>query len=267
MVLQTKKPLHECSRGYYHDEYFSGYSHRTFYECFYGYLRSLCPIAPVFFLIFILVSVSMLAIMPKTACAIELTLDFSDFPKNTADRFKSNFPEIRDKVKKIGKFKNTTGSLFIYHNKENNENKAALILGLDLSIFGVDERRVSRKKLDLRPFIPLFLALDDYIESVRDSSVDKDERRLISKIAMSIMLINEDGDRFEFYAQTDYFMGHREVMISPNFIFEKRKKNVFMIYMKPTEATSQVFVLPKTRDAGGSLNEASLLYDFLLFDY
>ncbi len=261
MVLQTKNSLHECSHGSFY-EYVRGFS----YEYFHGYFRSLCPIAPVFFLIFILASVSV-AIMPKTVCAIELTLDFSDFPKNTADHFRSNFPEIRDKVKKIGKFKNTTGSLFIYHNKENNENKAALILGLDLAIFGVDERRVARKKLDLRSFIPLFLALDDYIESVRDSSVDKAERRLISKIAMSIMLINEDGDRFEFYAQTDYFMGHREVMISPNFIFEKRKKNVFMIHMEPTEAISQVFILPKTRDAEGSLNEASLLYDFLLFDY
>lgn len=221
----------------------------------------------MFFLIFILVSMTVLAIMPKTACAIELTLDFSDFPKKTADRFKSNFPEIKDKIRSIDKFKNTTGSLFIYHNKKNNENKAVLILGLDLSIFGVDERRVSKEKLDLRHFVPLFLALDDYIMSVRDSSDDKDERRLIKKIAMSIMLINENGDRLEFYAETDYFMEHREVIISPNFIFEKRGKNVFIIYMKPTAIISQVFILPPTRDAGGSLNPSSLLYDFLLFDY
>ncbi len=230
-------------------------------------LSTLSPLAAALFLIFIS------GIMSETACAVELSLDFIDIPKKTADLFRAGFPKIKEELEKVKDFRNSTGSLFIYRDSEKDEYKATFMMGLDKSIFDVDERRVSKEKLDLRPFVPLFLALDDYRESVRVSSEDIEERRLISKIVMSIMLINEKGDIFEFYADTDYFMGLREVIISPNFIFEKRErggkkgKKVFAIYMEPTEIVSQVFILPPARDENGALNPVSLLYDFLYFEY
>ncbi|MBN1571728.1 MAG: hypothetical protein JW984_00855 [Deltaproteobacteria bacterium] len=231
------------------------------------FLSTLSPLAAAIFLIF------NSGIMSETAHAVELSLDFIDFPKKTADLFRAGFPEIKKELENINDFRDSTGSLFIYRDSERDEYKATFILGLDLSVFGVDERRISKEKLDLRPFAPLFLALDDYIESVRVSSSDMEERRLISKIVMSIMLINEKGDSFEFYADTDYFMGLREVIISPNFVFEKREegekkgKKVFAIYMEPTEIVSQIFILPPARDENGTLNPVSLLYEFLYFEY
>jgi hypothetical protein len=227
------------------------------------FLNTLSPLAAAIFLI----------LSSGTAAhAVELSLDFIDFPKKTADLFRAGFPEIKKQLEDIKDFRDSTGSLFIYRDSGRDEYRAVFILGLDLSIFGVDQRRISRDKLDLRPFAPLFIALDDYIESVRVSSSDIDERRLISKIVMSVMLVNEKGDRFEFYADTDYFMGLREVIISPNFVFEKRDggkkgKKAFSIYMEPTEIVSQVFILPPARDENGALNPVSLIYDFLYFEY
>lgn len=225
------------------------------------YFIALCHLTAAFFLILIFQAI------PGKAYALDLSLDFNNFPKETADLFRSGFPKFQGEINKIKDFGSKSGSLFIYHDEGKNEYKAAFILGLDLSLFGVDERRVLKEELNLKPFVPLFLALDDYIESVRVSSEDYEERRFISKIAMSVMLINEKGDRFEFYAQTDYFMGIREVIISPNFIFEKRGKKVFMVYMKPTEIVSQVFILPPARNDDGTLNPVSLIYEFFYFDY
>jgi hypothetical protein len=219
------------------------------------------PLAAAFFLILFFEAI------PGKVYAIDLSLDFNDFPKKTADLFRAGFPKLQEELKEIKDFSGKSGSLFIYHDEGKNEYKSAFILGLDLSLFGVDERRVLKNELNLKPFVPLFLALDDYIESVRVSSNDYEERRFISRIAMSVMLINDKGDRFEFYAQTDYFMGIREVIISPNFIYEKKGKKVFMVYMEPTEIVSQVFVLPPARNDDGTLNPVSLVYDFFYFDY
>lgn len=227
------------------------------------FLNTLSPLTAAIFLILS---------SGAAADAVELSLDFIDFPKNTADLFRTGFPDIKEKLEDIKDFRDSTGSLFIYRDSGRDEYKATFILGLDLSLFGVDQRRISREKLDLRPYVPLFLALDDYIESVRVSSDDIEERRLISKIVMSVMLVNEKGDMFEFYADTDYFMGLREVIISPNFIFEKKGgdkkgKKVFSIYMEPTGIVSQVFILPPARDENGALNPVSLLYEFFYFEY
>lgn len=196
--------------------------------------------------------------------ALELSLDFFDFPKETASLFKAKFPVISKEIENI---EEGPVQLFVYYDEEKGIYKATIVLGLDLAVFGVDKRRVISDKLDLSPFTAYFLALDDYLEAIRDASDDASERKLISKMVMSIMLINERGDMFEIYGDTDFFLGVREAIISPNFIFERKSKEVIAVYMEPTEIVSQVFILPPARDEKGGLTPISLIYDFFFFEY
>ncbi len=196
--------------------------------------------------------------------ALDLSLDFFDFPKETASLFKAKFPVIYEGLEDI---EEGPAKLFVYYDKEKGIYKATIVLGLDLAVFGVDKRRISRDKLDLSPFAAYFIAIDDYLEAIRNASDDASEKKLISKMVMSIMLINEKGDVFEIYGDTDFFMGIREAIISPNFIFERKSKEVISVYMEPTEIVSQVFVLPPARDREGNLTQMSLIYDFFFFEY
>lgn len=199
--------------------------------------------------------------------ARELTLGFADFPSEIAQLFRAKFPDLQREFKSLG---GGSAQLFIYHESATGEYKATLIMPLDRSVFGVDERRVTRTKLDLRPFAEDFLALDSYRIEVRKSSPDPDVRAFISRMTMSIMLISFEGDRediFEFYGETDFFMGVREAIISPNFVFVRGGKKPITVYMQPTAVVSQVFTLPPARDDQKRLTEASLIYDFFRFQY
>ena len=203
-------------------------------------------------------------LMSGVSGARELTIGFADFPSDVADLFRAQFPELQKEFKTLG---NGWAQLYIYHDPGTGEYKATLIMKLEPATFGVDERRVTRTKLDLRPFAPYLLALDLYRSEVRKSSPDPDVRAFISRMPMSIMLMNAQGDRFEFYGETDFFMGVREAIISPNFIFERRGRKPITIYMEPTAVVSQVFILPSARDEQKKLTEASLIYDFFYFQY
>jgi hypothetical protein len=196
--------------------------------------------------------------------AREVTLDFADFPSEVAQPFRAKFPDLQREFKTLGA---GWAHLHIYHQTEPDEYKATLIMKLDPATFGVDERRVTRTKLDLRPFAVYFLALDSYRDEVRKSSADPAARAIISRIVMSIMLMNAEGDQFEFYGETDFFMGVREVIISPNFIFERSGRKPITISMEPTAVVSQVFILPPARDEQKKLTGASLIYDFFYFQY
>ncbi len=196
--------------------------------------------------------------------ARELTLDFADFPSEVADLFRAKFPQLQREFKTLG-----TGwaQLYIYHETERDEYKATLIMKIEPATFGVDARRVTRTKLDLRPFAAYFLALDSYRGEVKKSSADPDVRAFISRMTMSIILMNVKGDQFEFYGDTDFFMGVREAIISPNFVFERNGKEPITVYMEPTAVVSQVFILPPARDENKKPTAASLIYDFFSFQY
>jgi hypothetical protein len=196
--------------------------------------------------------------------ARELTLDFADYPSEVADLFRAKFPELQREFKTLGA---GWAELLIYHEATNDEYKATLIMPLEPSTFGVDERRVIRTKLDLRPFAAYFLALDSYRGEVKKSSGDPDVRAFISRMPMSIILMNVKGDRFEFYGETDFFMGVREAIISPNFTFTRGGKKPITVYMEPTAVVSQVFILPPARDENKKPTAASLIYDFFSFQY
>jgi hypothetical protein len=194
----------------------------------------------------------------------ELTLGFFDFPEEVAGLFRAQFPPLQNEFRSLGE---GSAQLFIYHETARDEYKATLIMPLDRAIFGVDERRINRTKLDLRPFAPYFLALDSYRTAVKKSAGDPDVRALVSKMLMSIMLIDVDGNRFEFFGDTDFFMGVREAIISPNFVYERKGRKPITVYMEPTAVVSQVFILPPARDEKRNLTEASLIYDFFYFQY
>jgi hypothetical protein len=86
-------------------------------------------------------------------------------------------------------------------------------------------------------------------------------------MTMSIILMNVKGDQFEFYGDTDFFMGVREAIISPNFVFERNGKEPITVYMEPTAVVSQVFILPPARDENKKPTAVSLIYDFFSFQY
>jgi hypothetical protein len=196
--------------------------------------------------------------------ARDLTLGFMDFPEGVAALFRAQFSRLQGEFKSLG---DGSAQLFIYREATTDEYKVTLILPLERATFGVDERRVTRTKLDLRPFAAYFLALDSYRGEVKKSSADPDVRAFISRMPMSIMLVDSRGDRFEFYGETDFFMGVREAIISPNFIFVRKGNKPITVYMEPTAVVSQVFILPPARDERKKLTEASLIYDFFSFQY
>jgi hypothetical protein len=199
---------------------------------------------------------------PGYAYPRELTLGFFDFPEGVAGLFRAQFPRLQNEFRSLG---DESAQLFIYHETTRDEYKATLIMPLERAVFGVDERRIIRTKLDLRPFAPYFLALDSYRTAVKKTASDPDVRALISKMLMSIMLIDIDGNQFEFFGDTDFFMGVREAIISPNFVFERKGRKPITVYMEPTAVVSQVFILPPARDEKKKLTEASLIYDFFYF--
>jgi hypothetical protein len=204
------------------------------------------------------------SLVPGISAARELTIDFGGIPTGIADHFRSRFPDL------VKEFKRLSGGpvlLFVYHEDEKDEYKLTLIMGLEPSVFGVDERRVIRNRLDLTPFADYFMMLDGFRAAVKDSMTDPDERKLIRQMLMSIMLVNARGDRFEFYGDTDFFMGVKEATISPNFIFVREGKKPITVYMEPTAIVQQVFILPPARDEKRNLTEASLIYDFFSFQY
>jgi hypothetical protein len=204
-----------------------------------------------------------LSLSPGYSYSREVTLSFADFPKDAAGLFRAKFPELQKEFKSLG---NGSAQLFVYHDAANNEYKTTLIMQLTPATFGVYEHRVARTKLDLRPFAPYFLALDTYRNEVRKSSPDLDVRAFISRMLMSIMLIDTRG-KFEFFGDTDFFMGVREAIISPNFVYEPVGKKPISIKMEPTAVVSQVFILPAARDEKRKPTEASLIYDFFSFEY
>ena len=216
------------------------------------------------FLVTFFVFLLFFSVRPGYSYSRELTLDFFDFPKDAAGLFRAKFPELQKEFKSLG---DGSAQLFIYHETVPDEYKATLIMPLERATFGVDERRVIRSKLDLRPFAAYFLALDSFLSEVKKSSSDPDTRAFVSRILMSIMLINTRGDRFEFFGDTDFFMGVREAIISPHFVFERKGNKPITIYMEPTAVVSQVFILPPARDEKKKLTEASLIYDFFYFQY
>jgi len=201
---------------------------------------------------------------PGYSCCTELTLDFVDFPKDVADLFRAQFPPLQREFKSLDA---GWAQLFIYHETAADEYKATLIMPLNPATFGVDEHRVIRTKLDLRPFAAYFLALDSYRNEVKKSSGDPEVRSFISRILMSIILVNAQGDRFEFFGDTDFFIGAREAIISPNFVFERKGRKSITVYMEPTSVVSQVFILPPAKDEAKKLTESSLIYDFFYFQY
>ena len=202
------------------------------------------------------------------AIATDISLDFSDFPEKTAALFKDKFPTLQKDLEKVD---DDTAHLFIIHDPNKKIYKATFILGLDLTIFGVDENRsyrIRKDKLDLSTFAPYFMELDDYIEVVASSSNDIEEKRLIYNMTMSIMLINEKGDVFEFFADTDFYAGAKEVIISPDFIFTKNGSKPFTTHMEPTNnIISQVFILPPAYNEDGKLTPESMIYNFFFFKY
>jgi hypothetical protein len=204
------------------------------------------------------------SLMGGASRAREASLDFYDFPREIAELFRAHLSDFQKELRTLS---GAPVQLFIFYDGAKDEYKATLIMGLEPRVFGVDERRVSRDKLDLRPFATYFLTLDSYRSEVRKSAPDPGQRKIISQILMSVMLVNTRGDRFEFYGDTDFFMGVREAVISPNFIFERKDKKPFTIYMEPTAVVSQVFILPPARDEKRRLTEASLVYDFFSFQY
>lgn len=204
------------------------------------------------------------SIFSEVLCARDLTIGFADFPSDAAALFRAKFPELQREFKALG---SGWAQLHIYHEAAADEYKITLIMPLERETFGVDERRVTRTKLDLRPFAVYFLALDSYRNEVKKASADPEVRSSISRMAMSIMLMNAAGDQFEFYGETDFFMGVREAIISPNFIFTREGKKAITVYMEPTAVVSQVFTLPPARDEQKRLTEASLIYDFFYFEY
>ena len=228
---------------------------------FFGSYRFRVPPAPFIFLVSLFYIFIFFA---PGVWALDLSLDFFDFPKNTASLFRAKLPVISEGLEDI---EEGPAKLFVYYDKNKDIYKATIILGLDLAVFGVDKRRISRDKLDLSLFAAYFLVLDDYLEAVRNASDDTAEKRLVSKMVMSIMLINEKGDVFEIFGDTDFFMGIREAIISPSFIFERKSEKAISVYMEPVEIVSQVFILPPARDREGKLTPMSLIYDFFYFEY
>lgn len=204
------------------------------------------------------------SLTPGISFARELAVDFSDFPKDIADLFRAKFPDLQ---REFARLAGGPVQLFVYHEVSKNDYKLTLIMGLEPAIFGVDERRVTRDKLDLRPFEDYFLMIDGYRIAVKESTRDPEERRLIGQTLMSIMLVNSRGDWFEFYGETDFFLEVKEAIISPNFIFAREGEKLITVKMEPTTDVSQVFVLPPARDEKKRLTEASLIYDFFSFQY
>jgi hypothetical protein len=204
------------------------------------------------------------SLVPGISAARELTIDFGGIPSEVAELFRARFPDL---AKEFERLPGGPVLLFIYHNEETDEYKLTLIMGLEPSVFGVDERRVTRKELNLKPFADYFLILDAFRMAARESTTDPGERRLIKQMLMSIMLVNARGDRFEFYGDTDIFVGGKEATISPNFIFTREGKEPVTVYMEPTAIVQQVFILPAARDEKRNPTKASLIYDFFWFQY
>ncbi len=203
-------------------------------------------------------------LLTGSSAAREVSLDFYDFPKEIAELFRAHLADLQEEFRPLS---GGPVQLFIFYEGTKDEYKASLIMGLEPRVFGVDERRISRDKLDLRPFATYFLALDSYRNEVRKSAADPGQRKIIGQILMSIMLVNTRGEQFEFYGDTDFFMGVREAVISPNFVYERTGKKPITVYMKPTAVVSQVFILPPARDENKKPTEASLIYDFFSFQY
>lgn len=195
---------------------------------------------------------------------MEVQLDFSAFPGETAELFRENFEGLENDLAKLP---GDVGRVLVYKDERLDAYKISLILGLDTSIFGVTSHSVYTDTLDLTYFVPHFIAIQDYLDAVKRSASDVERKRFIGRIIMSIMLINGEGDILEFYAETDFFFGVREAVISPNFSFEKSGRKQVTIYMEPIDIVSQVFILPPARDESGALTPASLIYNFLSFDY
>gem|GEM_PF-2993964 len=198
------------------------------------------------------------------ANALDVQLDFSTFPGETAEIFRKSFGELEDDLAKLP---GDVGRILIYKDERIDAYKISLILGLDPSIFGVTSHSVYTDTLDLTYFVPHFIAMQDYLDAVKRSASDVERKKFIGRIMMSVMLINEEGDILEFYAETDFFFGVREAIISPNFFFEKSGRDPVTVYMEPIDIVSQVFILPPARDESGALTPASLIYNFLSFDY
>jgi len=198
------------------------------------------------------------------ANALEVQLGFSAFPGETAELFRESFGELENDLAKLP---GDVGQILIYKDERIDAYKISLILGLDPSIFGVMSHSVYTDTLDLTYFVPHFIAIQDYLDAVKRSASDVERKRFIGRIMMSIMLINEEGDILEFYAETEFFFGVREAIISPNFSFEKSGRDPVIVYMEPIDIVSQVFILPPVRDESGTLTPASLIYNFLYFEY
>ena len=203
-------------------------------------------------------------IIAVRASALEVQLDFSGFPGETAELFRESFGGLEDDLAHLP---GDVGRILIYRDERLDAYKISLILGLDPSIFGVTSRSVYTDTLDLTSFVPHFIAMQDYLDAVKRSAADVERKRFIGRIMMSIMLINEEGDILEFFAETDFFFGVREAVISPNFSFEKSGREPVTVYMEPVDIVSQVFILPPARDESGALTPASLIYNFLSFEY
>jgi len=198
------------------------------------------------------------------ANALEVQLDFHEFPGETANLFREEFDSLKHEMATLP---GDIGQILIYKDARIDAYKISLILGLDPSIFGVTSHSIYTDTLDLTSFAPYFLSIQDYLDAVKRSASDVERKRFIGRIMMSIMLINEEGDILEFYAETDFFFGNREAAISPTFVFEKNGWDPVTVYMEPTDIISQVFILPPAQDESGALTPASLIYNFLSFEY
>jgi hypothetical protein len=198
------------------------------------------------------------------ANALEVEIGFHQFPGETAELFRESFGELENDLAKLP---GDVGRILIYKDERIDAYKISLILGLDPSIFGVTSHSVYTDMLDLTYFVPHFIAIQDYLDTVKRLASDVDRKRFIGRIIMSIMLINEEGDILEFHAETDFFFGVREAIISPNVSFEKSGRDPVTIYMEPIDIVSQVFILPPAKDESGALPPASLIYNFFSFEY
>ncbi len=216
------------------------------------------------FLVTFFVFLLFFSLRPGHSYCRELTLTFVGFPQEAADLFRAQFPRLQEEFKSLGA---GWAQLFVYHETTADEYKLTLVMPLELSTFGVDAHRVTRTKLDLRPFAGYFLALDSYRNEVKRSSGDPDTRAFISRMLMSVILMNAEGDQFEFFGDTDFFMGAREAIISPNFVLTNKGRKPITVHMEPTSVVSQVFVLPPAKDESKRLTEASLIYDFFFFQH
>ena len=131
------------------------------------------------------------------ANALDVQLDFSTFPGETAEIFRKSFGELEDDLAKLP---GDVGRILIYKDERIDAYKISLILGLDPSIFGVTSHSVYTDTLDLTYFVPHFIAMQDYLDAVKRSASDVERKKFIGRIMMSVMLINEEGDILEFYA-------------------------------------------------------------------